>query len=565
MSRANNPHRKNRKGKAAPNDSFEQGGSLMKPQAPVSGQAPASTDIPKGVDAAPPGAGNTSVPPRPVDNSNVPPARLRRQEASMPLALQALRKEYLDIIDCLSAGVIDDSAAESTIGSLQVVDEDGYTWGIDMDGNFTRRDTPDEAPVVADPSRFSGEGRTDRSVLPKRRPAPRKRASSSVAEGLSSAAASVGGALKRKGKPSSASIASTPSSGQPASTSKSSSRPLGRINLEGFQGVKGAKTVNTAMFLILLGVAASVAVVGFGRNAPEPQVQDVVGDRTPTVDGAVPDSFSSSAAQDVNPRFVEAVQTAAPFLVGSNTVHATCLAGQAIDTLDPRMGIPRSGLPISAAINSALPSEAERAYLAQVVVDGTCFALEDVVAAHYKNAGTDADRICAVENILPTAQEILITEMSGFPAAPAAYVTLQAAANDCTAKSEAVVQEVANVSEEDTNLLRDIPGPTSRDARLILTHLMNGDPDQVVAQFADQRDVPSEGEIQTTTALLVGLRAAGATGSLLEVELDDTDATQVVGLNVSGSEVGKLTIRWEVVDEDAGLWKLSRWPSYRAN
>lgn len=564
MSRANNPHRKNKRGKATPNDSYEREGSLMQPRTPVSGTASSAAEIPSNVDAAPPSAGAASVPPRPSEDTNVPPARLRRQEASIALGLQALRKQYLDVIDCISDGVLAADSAESTINSFQVVDEDGYTWGIDMDGNFTRRNTPDEDPVVTDPARFSGDGQTAKSVLPKRRPAPRKKASSALAGGISAAADRVGGMLKRKDV-SSSSIANAPSAEQKTTGGKSSYRPLGRINLEGLQGIKGVKTVNTAMFLIVLGVVTSVAVVGFGRSAPEPQVQDVVGDRQPVVDGAVPDSFTSPAVLDVNPRFVEAVQTAAPFLVGSNTVHATCLAGQAIDTLDPRMGVPRSGLPISAAINSALPSDEERSYLAQVVVDGTCFALEDVVAAHYKNAGTDADRICATENILPTAQEILIAEMSGFPAAPASYVALQDAANDCTARSEAVVQEVTNVSEEDSDLLSEIPGPTSRDARLILTHLMNGDPDQVVAQFADQRDVPSEGEIQTTTALLVGLRAAGATGSLLEVKLDDTDATQVVGLNVNGSEVGTLTIRWEVVDETVDLWKLSRWPTYKAN
>jgi hypothetical protein len=69
--------------------------------------------------------------------------------------LSRLHERYVQLVDGVRAGVVDAGEAYRLLDQITSLDANGSLWGVDQDGNFTRRTTPDAAPQVTPPGLYA--------------------------------------------------------------------------------------------------------------------------------------------------------------------------------------------------------------------------------------------------------------------------------------------------------------------------------------------------------------------------------------------------------------------------
>ena len=496
----------------------------MAPSRPVSeGVVPGDTQGPAASD----------TPPAPLHQPSPQPT-VPAVDHTLPEALQQIHRIYLSSTEAFKSGGMSELELDAALAALGCEDATGAIWTIDRHGNFFRRATEAAKPTRAAPAEFRTA--PEPAPFPERPAEPKRTPGRDAANAAGTALSAVGRAVGS---------AASGAAGMFRKVTGALRRPDGHhdTNRE-----MASRKITPVAFAGLIGALLVLGYLMVGWWAP---------------DEAPPAPLPSSGADPTEPAaglsiYVPAVRNTAPYLDES---AAHCVAENVEQTLNGRMKRPLGNDSLATVVASASPTADEVAALRNVVASSACGAVADHVVRYYAVSLSADETDCLLDRVVPLAESVLMQEIGGEHALSADTYRLR---NGSTICASANLPDPSTPAGPDTggDVLADIDGPTSEDARLVLIDLMTGNPNLVAARFADQSDLPSEGDMRSSAALFVGLRSAGAAGTLLEVDVDGENATQLVGMRIDGVDVGTLTIDW--TNTTSG-WRLGDWPEYKSN
>ena len=498
----------------------------LRPQTPVNDAA--RTDAEQVTDAAPVAPVERERTPEERAAQTFRPNRRTAPAATpgrpMPAQLAHLHDHWARAVSAVESEAMSEAEARLVVEALVTEDAAEFLWGISFSGEFLRRDGAHSNWATADPSAFVTAEEQDAAAAAI--PAPREvavrapREPSRIAQGVRNTVGSAGSVVSGL-----------------AGRLRRERGPRDQAPEMKQRDISKQKWVGMIAGMVVVVVLISRAC---SPDAPPPPPLNEASD--PGVVSDLPttaDELISVMSRDL------------PFVPAAS---ARCLADGIVEILDGRMKRPVTSDTLASLVASAAPSESESVKLESLVSDGQCVDVRSAATGHFAASGTALDLECVTTRVAPAAQRLLVAEITGQIGQFADTQTLAQVGTVCAPQATPATPDTGS-----GGMIVDIDGPTADDARAVVAELMSGDPTAVAARFLDDRDVPSVGDQQSSAALFVGLREAGATGVLMEVDVTDRSARQVVGIHVSGIKIGELQLDWA---KGETTWGLDRWPQY---